>query len=40
VTRLNENHMLFAWTSLFAVIFADLYVWLVAAGTIPNVRIF
>lgn len=39
VSRLNTNHMLFAWLSLFMVGFADLYVWLVASGTITDLRI-
>jgi hypothetical protein len=39
VTRLNEHHMFWAWTSLFGVTFADLYVWLVAAGWIVDVRL-
>jgi hypothetical protein len=40
ITRLNENHMLWAWTSLFGVTLADLYVYLVAAGKITDVRLF
>jgi hypothetical protein len=39
-TKLNENHMLWAWTSLFGVTFADLYVWMVAAGTITDPVLF
>jgi hypothetical protein len=39
-SKLNVNHMLFAWVSLFMVGFADLYVWLVAMGTIRDVRFF
>ncbi|MEX2317265.1 MAG: hypothetical protein WD669_08945 [Pirellulales bacterium] len=39
-TRLNEHHMLWAWTSLFGVTFADLYVWLVASGTITDNALF
>ena len=39
-SRLNEHHMFWAWTSLFMVGFADLYVWLVASGRIPDARIF
>jgi hypothetical protein len=38
-SALNANHMLWAWTSLFMVAFADLYVWLVASGTITEWRI-
>jgi hypothetical protein len=40
LTKLNENHMLYAWISLFGVMFADLYVWMVASGTISNARLF
>ena len=36
---LNEHHMLFAWTSLFSVGFADFYVRLVASGAIRDLRI-
>jgi len=39
LTKLNEQHMFWAWTSLFAVMAADAYVWMVASGTIPNLRI-
>ena len=35
---LNEHHMLFAWLSLFSVGLADLYVRLVAAGIINDLR--
>ena len=37
---LNKNHMLWAWTSLFGVGFADFYIWMVASGTITDVRLF
>jgi len=37
---LNKNHMLWAWTSLFMVGFADFYVWMVASGRIADVRFF
>ena len=40
VTRLNEHHMLWAWTSLFIVAFADFYVWMVASGAIRDVELF
>lgn len=40
VSVLNKNHMRWAWVSLFTVGFADLYVWMVATGTIPDWRIF
>ena len=36
---LNERHMLFAWVSFFAVCGADLYVRLVASGTISDLRL-
>src|SRR2546430_6207573 len=39
VTLLNERHMLWAWLSLFWVGFADLYIRLVAAGVISDIRI-
>lgn len=39
-SSINEHHMLWAWTSLFAVMAADLYVRLVACGSIVDLRIF
>jgi len=39
-TRLNENHMFWAWTSLFGVTIADLYVWMVASGRITDPILF
>jgi hypothetical protein len=39
VTCLNARHMLFAWTSLFSVMFADLYVRLCAMGIWHDWRI-
>ncbi len=36
---LNKNHMLWAWLSLFGVALTDLYVWLVAAGHLTDLRI-
>lgn len=36
---LNDRHMLFAWLSLFSVGLADLYVRLVANGTIHDLRL-
>jgi hypothetical protein len=36
---LNEHHMLFAWLSLFSVGLADLYIRLVATGTIRDLRL-
>jgi len=40
VTRFNEHHMLWAWTSLVMVGFADFYVWQVASGGIRDLRLF
>jgi hypothetical protein len=39
VSALNPHHMLWAWTSLFSVGFADFYVWMVASGRITDLRI-
>ncbi len=39
VSRLNENHMLWAWLSLFGVGFTDFYVWMVASGRITDFKI-
>lgn len=39
VSFLNVYHMRWAWISLFMVGFADLYVWLVASGTLTDLRI-
>ena len=36
---LNKRHMLWAWTSLFMVGFADFYVWMVASGHFTDIRI-
>jgi hypothetical protein len=40
VSKLNANHMTFAWVSLFSVAFADFYVFLLATGTITDLRFF
>jgi len=40
LTRFNEQHMMWAWLSLGFVCFADLYVRLVAAGVITDLRLF
>jgi hypothetical protein len=40
VSRLNTRHPQFAWVSLFGVALADLYVRLVAAGTISDLTFF
>lgn len=39
LSRLNERHMLFAWLSLFSVGLADLYVRMVSAGLLKDIRI-
>jgi hypothetical protein len=38
VSRLNAHHAKYAWLSLFSVAFADLYVMLLANGTISETR--
>jgi hypothetical protein len=40
VSKLNANHMKFAWVSLFSVAFADFYVLLLATDTINDLRFF
>ena len=40
VSKLNARHPTFAWISLFGVALADLYVTLVARGTISDLRFF
>jgi hypothetical protein len=40
VSKLNGNHPLYAWISLFGVAFADIYVRMVAKGTITNYYFF
>jgi len=39
VSGLNQNHMLWAWCSLFSVALTDLYIRLCAAGVIHDLRI-
>lgn len=39
-TVLNENHMLWAWISLFTVWFSDLYILLLSKGVITDMRLF
>jgi hypothetical protein len=39
VSVLNEKHMLFAWLSLFSVGLTDLYIRLVSAGVITDMKI-
>ena len=40
MTRLNERHMLIAWISLVGVAATDVYVRLVATGTVRDLRFF
>jgi len=40
VSRLNERHAQIAWVSLVFVAFTDFYVWMVASGTISDLRFF
>ncbi|MBO9524450.1 MAG: hypothetical protein J7518_23165 [Nocardioidaceae bacterium] len=40
VSRLNTRHSLYAWLSLFSVAIADLYIMLLANGTISEARFF
>ena len=39
LTGLNSRHMLFAWASLIAVGLTDLYIRLVSAGLLKDIRI-
>jgi hypothetical protein len=39
VSRLNAKHANFAWFSLFSVVITDVYIRLVASGTISDWRI-
>jgi len=39
VTTLNENHMFWAWASMISVGLTDLYIRLVAAGTLRDIRL-
>ncbi|MGB3683207.1 MAG: hypothetical protein WA990_12065 [Rubrobacteraceae bacterium] len=40
MSRLNRYHPAFAWISLPAVVFTDLYVRLVASGIVTDLRLF
>jgi hypothetical protein len=40
VSKLNTSHGKYAWYSLFSVALADLYIWLLAADVINDVRFF
>ncbi|WP_167760467.1 hypothetical protein [Blastococcus sp. CT_GayMR16] len=40
ISALNGRHAMFAWLSLFSVALADVYVFLLATGTISDLRFF
>jgi hypothetical protein len=40
VSKLNINHMAFAWISLFGIILCDLYIRQVASGAFLDIRFF
>lgn len=40
VSRLNGHHPVFAWLSLFSVALSDLYIRLLATGTVTDLRFF
>ena len=40
VSKHNAHHAKYAWISLFSVALVDLYIWLLAAGVITDVRFF
>ena len=40
VSRLNTKHMQLAWTTLATLMLTDLYIALVASGTVSDLRIF
>ncbi|CAM3527763.1 hypothetical protein [Stackebrandtia soli] len=40
VSKLNKRHQLYAWLSMFSVMIADAYIWLLAAGVFSDIRIF
>ena len=40
VSKLNGNHMAFAWVSLFGVMLCDLYIRMCATGVITDLRLF
>ena len=40
LSRINPNHGMFAWFSLFSVVAADLYVRLLSAGILTDLRFF
>jgi hypothetical protein len=40
VSKLNTRHGLYAFASMFSIVIADAYVWLVASDTITDLRLF
>ena len=40
VSKINPHHAKFAWYSLFSVALVDLYIYLLATGTITDLRFF
>jgi hypothetical protein len=40
VSKLNARHMQLAWTTLGTLMLTDLYIWLVASGTISDLRFY
>lgn len=40
VSKLNAKHGLFAFVSMFSIVIADAYVWLVASGTLTDLRFY
>ncbi len=40
ISKLNARHANFAWLSLFSVMIADLYIFLLATGTITDLSFF
>ena len=38
VSRINTRHMLWAWITLGTLVLTDLYIMLVASGTISDLR--
>lgn len=40
VSKLNANHGRYAFASMYSIMIADAYVWLVASGTVTDLRLF
>lgn len=40
VSKLNTRHMLFAWITLGTLALTDFYIWMLASGTITDLRFF